>query len=194
MNENRISLTFSEADRTAITQAIQTLVSTLQPHLIALDAADKNALAKMKDKSVPFVEKVIQYTKTNPEFVPLYLDVPELEIDYKAFGELNALLRALAPLIRNIDDTAVLCGSEAWLAALNYYNSTKQATKMGVPNAKAIYEDLKVRFEAQRATAKKPAPTEQVSAATSEVQTDTLKVRADTKKVGADTSKVRADT
>lgn len=160
MNQNRISLTFSEADRTAVAQAIQTLATTLQPLLIALDAADKNALAKMKDKSMPFVDKVIQYTKSNPEFIPPYLNVAELEIDYKAFSELNALLRTIAPLIRNIDDTAVLCGSEAYIAALNYYNSTKQATKMNVPNAKGIYEDLKIRFEAQRATPKPPEPIE----------------------------------
>ncbi|HRH45953.1 MAG TPA: hypothetical protein PKY82_30200 [Pyrinomonadaceae bacterium] len=154
MNENRISLTLSEADRIAITQAMQTLLETLQPHLIALDVANKRALAKMKDKSVPFVEKAIQYAKSNPEFVPPYLDVAEMEVDYKAFGDLNNLLRALSQIVANLDDTAVLCGSEAYVAALAYYNSVGQAAKLNVPNAKAIYEDLSVRFEAQKTTKK----------------------------------------
>lgn len=154
MNENRISITLSAADKTNVTQAIQTITETLQPLLIALDAADKNALAKMKDKSVPFVEKVVQYAKSNPEFVPPFLNVPEMETDYKAFTELNALIRPLTQIFKNLDDTATLCGSEAYIAALAYYNSIKQAAKMNVPNAKAIYDDLSVRFEAQKAAKK----------------------------------------
>lgn len=156
MNENRISITLSAADKASLTQAIQTLTDTLQPLLIALDAADKNALAKMKDKSVPFVEKVIQYAQSNPEFVPPFLNVAEMETDYKAFSQLNALIRPLMQIFRNMDDTAALCGSEAYIAALTYYNSIKQAAKMNVPNAKAIYDDLSVRFEAQKAAKKNP--------------------------------------
>jgi hypothetical protein len=40
-----------------------------------------------------------------------------------------------------------MSGSEAYTAALAYYNSVKQAAKMNVPNAKSIYKDLKQRFE-----------------------------------------------
>lgn len=154
MNENRISIALSAADKTNVAQAIQTITETLQPLLIALDAADKNALAKMKDKSVPFVEKIIQYAKSNPEFIPPFLNVTEMETDYKAFTELNALIRPLTQIFKNMDDTATLCGSEAYIAALAYYNSIKQAAKMNVPNAKTIYDDLSIRFEAQKAAKK----------------------------------------
>lgn len=61
MNENRISIELSDADITAVNAAIQTLTTKLQPFLIALEAGDKLALAKMKDKSVPFVEKAEQF-------------------------------------------------------------------------------------------------------------------------------------
>lgn len=156
MNENRISLEISAADMTAVNQAIQTLLEKLQPILIALSASDKNSLAKMKDKTFPFVEKISQYADTNAEFVPAFLDVAEFKKDLAAFGQLNIILRPLMQITQNLDDTATLCGSEAYQAALAYYNSVKQAAKLNVPNAKAVYEDLSVRFEAQKAAKIKP--------------------------------------
>jgi hypothetical protein len=151
MNENRVSIEISQADIDAVNQAVQTLNEKLAPYLIALEAGDKQALAKMKDKSAPFVEKILQYVNSNAEFVPAFLDTAEMKKDYQAFNALNNILRSLAQIVSNLEDTSVLCGSESYQGALAYYNSVKQAKKMNVPNADAIYQDLSVRFEAQRA-------------------------------------------
>lgn len=151
MNENRISIEISEADAAAIVGAIATLTEKLQPILIALDAEDKKNLAKLGEKSVAFVEKSVQYADANKEFLPPFIDVAELKRDYAAFKTLYEFLRPLQQITKNLDDTATLCGSEAVLACLAYYNSVKQAAKMKVPNASAIYDDLSQRFEAQKA-------------------------------------------
>jgi hypothetical protein len=37
-------------------------------------------------------------------------------------------------------------GSEAYQAALIFYNSVKIAASQGIPGAKAVYEELKKRF------------------------------------------------
>jgi hypothetical protein len=42
-----------------------------------------------------------------------------------------------------------LSGSEAYVASLAFYNSVKQAARINVPGAKAIAEDLKLRFARQ---------------------------------------------
>lgn len=153
--ENRIAFKITTAEKDAILQAITNLNNLLTPLVIALDKRDKQTLSKMSDKSIPFVEKVMQYMKSDAQFVPSYIEVTEAENDFKAFEDLREFLRPLAQITDNLDDTAVLSGSEAWQAALGYYNSVKQAAKMGVPDARAIYEDLRPRFEAQRA---KPIP------------------------------------
>jgi hypothetical protein len=159
MNENRISIKLLPEDIADINAAIQTLQTKLSPYLIALDGEDKRALAKMKDKSVPFVEKVLQYMETNPEFTPAYVDKGEIKKDYDAFGGLNNVLRPLLQIVSNLEDTAFLCGSETYTSTLAYYGNVKQASKMNVPNARAIYDDLKVRFEAQAAKPVEPKPT-----------------------------------
>lgn len=156
MNENRISISLSAADITAINQAIDTLAQKLQPILIALDAEDKRMLAKLGEKSVSFVDKTVQYAGNNPEFLPAFIDVAEFKKDYEAFTVLNTFLRPLSQIVKNLDDTATLCGNEAVTASNTYYNSVKQGMKMGVPNAKAIYDDLSQRYEAQKARKLKP--------------------------------------
>jgi ABC-type uncharacterized transport system involved in gliding motility auxiliary subunit len=158
MNENRISLDISQVDMDAINLAIQTLADKLQPLLIALEAADRQSLAKMKDKSVPFLEKIVQYVQSNPEFVPIFLNTEEMKKDFKAFTILNNFLRPLAQITRNLEDTSMLCGSEAYLAGLVYYSSVKQAAKVNVPKAQAIADDLSTRFEAQKLKKSKAEP------------------------------------
>lgn len=150
MNENRISIDISQADIDAVNAAIKTINDLLEPYLIALEANDKQSLAKMRDKSVPFVEKTVAYMETNPEFLPPYLDKADVNQDLQGFSTLHGILRPLMQVISNVEDTSVLCGSEAYTAALAYYNMVKLAARMGVPNAQAIYDDLRVRFEAQR--------------------------------------------
>ncbi len=56
--------------------------------------------------------------------------------------------------------TVMETGGESYVNALSYYNSVKQATKMNVPGAKSIYEDLRKRFEKSKSGNGVPTPTE----------------------------------
>lgn len=150
MNENRISINLSPADITEINQAIDTLAQKFQPVLIALDSEDKKNMPKLGERSLSYAEKTVQYSQSNSEFLPAYVDAAELKKDFDGYVLLNGFLRKLAQIVKNLDDTATLCGSEAISGVGAYYQSVKQATKMGVPNAKAIYDDLSQRFEGQK--------------------------------------------
>lgn len=79
MNENRTSIQLSQADITAINQAIETLAQKLQPILIALEAEDKRMLGKLGEKSVSYVDKTVQYAQNNPEFLPAFIDAAEYQ-------------------------------------------------------------------------------------------------------------------
>jgi hypothetical protein len=100
----------------------------------------------MSDGTEPFVAKVMDYAVSDPQFAPPYMDVPEMKKDFDAVSELLPLLRTVDQLEDNLSDTAMMAGSEAYVAALSYYNSVKMAAKMNVPGAKAIYDDLAKRF------------------------------------------------
>ena len=100
----------------------------------------------MSDGTEPFVSKVLDYARSNPEFAPKFMKVEDLEMDFNAVKDLQAIYRPLLQLVQQLDDTILMSGSEAYVSALAYYNSVKIGAKMNIPGAKSIYDDLKKRF------------------------------------------------
>jgi len=145
--ENVISIEIPQADIQAVRDALATINATLAPYLLALTPDQRRTLPKMSDGTEPFVAKVMDYATNDPQFSPPFMDVPEMKKDFDAVSQLMPLLRTVTQLQNNLSDTTMMAGSEAYVAALSYYNSVKMAARMNVPGAKAIYDDLKKRFE-----------------------------------------------
>ena len=150
-NENLINLDIPAEDLKKMVEAVNTLKTLTEKYLIALTPTERKGKLKMGDKSIPFVEKVIEYTKSNPKFVTEFMDVKALENDFQAVLELSNLLRPISQLFSGFSDTILLAGGETLSNALIYYNTVKQAAKNNVPDAKIIYEDLKKRYEKTKA-------------------------------------------
>jgi hypothetical protein len=108
----------------------------------------------MGPKSVSFVSSAAQHAQQNPKFVPGFVDVPELAKDVDAVVLLSQLLNQVAPLCKQLEDTILLAGSEAYSAALSFYKSVGDAAKKNVPGAEVIYNDLKTKLP--QAKARKP--------------------------------------
>jgi hypothetical protein len=147
--DNLISIVIPPEVITAVTEAINVIVTQLKPYLIALKPEERKKLPKMGDKTMPFVSKVIEYTGTNPEFIPAFLDIAELKNDFNAVSVLNQMFRPLSEVVDNLNDTILTLGSDSYKGSLKYYDSVKMSAKNDVPNAKTVFEDLRKRFEAQ---------------------------------------------
>jgi len=147
--ENRISIEISPEDTQAIEAALSTLKAKLQPYLQSLTARDRMELPKMSDGSAPFVTKALEYAEGNATFVPAFVNVAELRKDLAAVNTLTQYLRQVEEIHGLLDDSVLMAGSEAYVAALAFYNSVKLGARMNIPGAKEIHEDLKQRFAAQ---------------------------------------------
>lgn len=145
--ENRISIEIPEADLAAARAALQQVHTILAPYVIALTPDQRRTLPKMSDGTEPFVEKAIDYARNSSQFLPPFVSLEEMEKDWEAISGLMPLLRMVLQIQDTLSDTAMLAGSEVYVAALSYYNSVKQGAKVNAPDAKAIYEDLRKRFE-----------------------------------------------
>ncbi len=157
MQENRVSIKITAAEVQKVIDALKVVSDTLAPYLVALTPDERKALPKMSDGTLPFVQKALDYATSNPQFVPSYIDVPELKVDVDATSSLLQIDRPLEQLAQNLNDTVMLSGSEAYVAALAFYNSVKQAAKMKVPGAEPIANDLGERFNGQGKAKAKPA-------------------------------------
>ena len=147
--ENLISLSLTDAQWTEAETAVQTLKKLFDGHLVTLTAKQRMTITKMGDGSLPFTEKAAAYARSNPDFLPPYIKVEEFEIDLKAARMLEGLYQSLYQLVTQIDDSKMLSGSEAFLAARAYYASVKMAAKANTAGAKTVVADLSERFAGQ---------------------------------------------
>lgn len=147
--QNLIQGTISSSDLNDVVNAIKTIESKL-PFLIGLTIEQRKSLLKLGDKSIPFVEKVLQYAESNPDLVPPYTDLQELQRDIELTKKLNVILRPLSKITEKVDDSIMAAGSDAFQAALTFYNSARGAADAGVKGSKNIYEDLKERYKTVR--------------------------------------------
>ncbi len=144
--QNQISIVIPVAVIADVTQKLQDCKTALAPFLQGLTASERESMFKMGDKTVATVQKTKSYVDTNPEFAPAYMDKAEFLKDEAVVSQLSPILNLVKQLASDVDDTVMLAGSEALLAAMLYYGTAKEAHAKGVPTAKPIYDDLKVRF------------------------------------------------
>jgi hypothetical protein len=143
--DNKISFSLNEADLQEIHAALGVLNSKLLPLLMELSQGEARELPLMGDKSYAFVIKAFEFAKQYPEFAGL-IDVAEFEKDVKTVRVLREIYITLSQLTKKVNDTMTLAGSEAYVAGLTYYGTSKEGLKRKVANAPLIVEELKNRF------------------------------------------------
>jgi hypothetical protein len=120
--------------------------ASLDGYLYPLTSDDRHSILKMGDKSLPFVEKTSELAKANPQFCPSYFNLDDLNIDLADVVNLRVLLNRLQQLTREIEDTIMLAGSEAFTQSLSFYNAVKQAARDNVSGAEILLDELQKRF------------------------------------------------
>ena len=145
-NDNKSIVAIPTAVTAQITDLLNQANAALQPYVTALTNDERRGLAKMSDKTQAFVQKVVGYATSNPEFVPSFMDAKDLAIDFGNATGLDPVFQLAQQLCNSLNDTQMVAGSEAYMNALKFYNSSKQGDKSGVPGARSIYEDLRMRF------------------------------------------------
>ena len=155
--ENLISTTIPAETLAAINTNLSAVNAALANILLFnLTADERKAMRVMGDKSIAFVQKALEYAENNPTLLPSYLDLVEAKKDFALAHDLYSILQQINTLQRAVEDTMMVAGSEAYDAALIYYNSIKAASRGNVPGTEAIYNDLQQRFavKPQKAVAK----------------------------------------
>lgn len=156
-SDNRISVSITPAQKTAIEDAIAALKTTLEGIVINLTNEERRTLPKIADKTLAFDEKCKGYMASRPELVPGFVDQAELTKDRGLIADLLPCLRELAPICEGLEDTISLAYTDVYMADLSFYANVRQASRRGVAGANTIYDDLKARFPGRPRT-DAPAP------------------------------------
>ena len=125
---------------------ISEVIAALSPYTVTLTPAERHELPKMGEKTYSFVSKAHELALQNPQFCPQFLDMDAFAIDFNDAERLRSLLNLAQQLESAIDDTQMASGSEAYQAALIFYNAVKQASSQSVLGAKEVYDELRKRY------------------------------------------------
>lgn len=146
MQQNLISATLSNGAVAEAVSCAEKINDLLKGILVNLEPQDRLRMAKMGDKTLAFVGKTLEYGSQNSQLVPLFIDLAEAQRDFALASQLNTLIKLLAPLCQSMEDTAMLAGSDAYVAGLGIYSSVKNAAANNVAGATTIADDLSQRF------------------------------------------------
>ncbi|MBK3517040.1 hypothetical protein [Carboxylicivirga marina] len=124
-------------------EEIQTLMS---PFFITLTTEQRQKMLKMGEKALSFVTNANSLSKEHPELIPSFITQEDFDIDVADATELLPLENNLLTLASQVNDTAMIAGSEAYNNALLFYNNVKLGAKNNVPGAKEVYDELKTHF------------------------------------------------
>lgn len=115
---------------------------------------EKTRRPHMSDARARFTERVIDYSKTQPEILPN-------EVDEELFSEMMVLFKRLFDVDKKLSfiKTAVLksrnaVGSQSYFYACRSYDQVKILNKLGKPGFTAMFNDLKEFFRKTKTTKK----------------------------------------
>jgi hypothetical protein len=144
---NLVSATLTAEDQKEVMTAIAVIKSKL-PFLLSTTPEERKALTKMGDKSQAFVSKALDLASQRQDYLPRSFEVEEMRKDVELFQQLRPILLALTQLQELVNQTSMVAGSEAMVAALTVYNSAKQHGQEG--GLDAILEEMGQRFSRLR--------------------------------------------
>ncbi|MDR3193758.1 MAG: hypothetical protein LBT76_00525 [Tannerella sp.] len=146
MKENQHLQPIPEQTVQAIKAGIREVKEVVMPYAVALTPQERQELPKMGEKSTAFVGKAFELAKENPQLCPAFLNMEDFQTDMTdSFGLIGAKTDAVQ-LTEMLSDLEMLAGSEAFQHSLGFYNYVKLLAHQDVPQARAVYEELKKRF------------------------------------------------
>ena len=158
LSNNRIDTVISDADLAKVNTALNDIESTLS-FLIGLTVEERVQLPKINVANKSFTQDAINAVVNNSAMLPAYLDKTAMEKDMDLYLQLDKLAIRIRQLLEKIDDTQMLAGSEAFVAALTAYKLFAAAAAAGVAGSDAVYDTLKERFAGQGGSGTPPPTT-----------------------------------
>jgi hypothetical protein len=121
---NQISTTINQKELDSILNCIEQINQKL-PDLITLSSEQLSSIPKASVNTIDFVYEALEFVDKYPELVPEDIEVPEIKKDVELIEAIRKILTPLRRLVRRLEDSALLAGSEAYLPSLAIYNAVK---------------------------------------------------------------------
>jgi hypothetical protein len=158
MKTIQFNTTLSAADQEAILAAVGTIRQKL-PFLIDLSTEERKSLVALGGKTLGFAKQAFEIAAQNPGILPAAVSVDQLRNTERLYEILSAIKLAVDQLQKQVDDTTMQVGSDAYATARSIYSCAKNGFVAG--SLKTAAAELGKRFgrkKSQAASEIPPAP------------------------------------
>ncbi|MDR0982179.1 MAG: hypothetical protein LBM07_02900 [Culturomica sp.] len=146
MNENLHQKSVPAEVIAQVQEKLTEVQTLLAPYSLSLTPSERQEIPKMGEKTVSFVKKAYEFATAYVDLRPPYLDTVAYDADMGDSTNLLIIGNLTEQIEQTLDDVEMIAGSEAYQASLLFYNYTKVLANQDIPNAKAVYDELKKRF------------------------------------------------
>lgn len=129
----------------AVLSELKRLVSRTD-FLTELSLDERCALPKLDEDRELFAHQALELGKFHPELLPPHVDVRRLQKGLEFRRKAMELFEMSNHLTERLDDSIVISGSEAYVAALSVYQALSQRVE-DEPSLREDYEQLQRLFE-----------------------------------------------
>ncbi len=144
--ENEMSIEITDPNMVLILGHIASVKSMLPSTLLNLTPGKRKSMLKMGDKTIAFCSKALEFATLNPNLRPPYVDLVEFKKDLDAVIAMQTILRSMLEITSKLDDSILICGKDAYIAALSIYKMVKDGALRNVSGAKIAETELSKRF------------------------------------------------
>jgi hypothetical protein len=130
------------AAETALDAQLQAFASYATP----LTPDDRRSLLKMGPKTFKFVELAHTLAGQNSQLTSKAFDMKDFTEDWHDAQGLLGLENRMRQLLEMIEDIRTVAGSDAHHHALEFYADVKAEAARNIPEAHAVYEQLKAAY------------------------------------------------
>jgi len=141
-----INLHFTQAEKTALDNALNLIQNTLVPKCRNLSAEERQRYGSINEHNKLLIGKVRDYRATQPGMSSPDVDWAEFEADYQDRNYLELFLARLATLGEMADDTKKLHDYDVYQAALTDYDYTKYKANTNTPGYDSKHDDIRQFF------------------------------------------------
>ena len=147
---NPINGALAPADQDAIFAAIGTIKQKL-PFLIDLSKGQRKGMSRLGNKTHSFVKKALNVAAQNSGVLPATFDVNQMRSHTQLFEDLTPVKLAIDQLKKQLDDTVIGAGNQAYTAALDVYAVAK--SRFGRAKLETAATELGQRFRGRKKAA-----------------------------------------
>lgn len=157
-NNDLIRVVFTQEEKEAAKQALQTLSQIIASKAPVLSTDDRSTFGSVAEQNKLKINKARSYMQQFPDLIPSFIDHDEFERDFQARIDTEELIILTEDIYNKLSDMKILLDYDNYQDMLSFYRSVRYSAREQISNAVTVYTDMKQFFPRTAPIKTEPQP------------------------------------